>query len=107
MNHFNCRLSYPQILAVKFFPYSVTLRVLRIVSYDRMHIINNKIRFDGMSVEEAMSTTFAHSNILHLATYLGQPLTTGSSNPDHAKTEIMNLESGEWESGPDYPFHSM
>ena len=48
-----------------------------------------------------------HNNILHLATYLGQPLTTGSYYPDHAKTEIMSLESGEWESGPDYPFHSM
>ena len=56
--------------------------------------INYIIRFDGKTVEEAKSTTFVHSNILHLATYLGQPLTTGSYLPDHAKTEIMNLKSG-------------
>ena len=62
-----------------------------------------------MSLEEAKSTTFEHGWIYHLAKYLGQPFTTGSSgyfDPSHAKTEIMRLESGEWESGPDYPFHS-
>ena len=70
-------------------------------------IISNKIRFDGISVEEAKSTTFEHDYIYHLAKYLGQPFTTGSGwGPYHAKTEIMRLESGEWESGPDYPFHS-
>ena len=68
-------------------------------------ISHDKIRFDGISVEEAKSTTFGHSDILHLAKYLGQPFTTGSWT-GHAKTEIMRLESGEWESGPDYPFHS-
>ena len=61
-----------------------------------------------MSVEEAKSSSFGHRGILKLAKYLGQPFTTGSYNyPNgHAKTEIMRLESGEWESGPDYPFHS-
>ena len=68
---------------------------------------NFTIRFDGESVKEAKSTSSIHNNILHLATYRGQPFTTGSWIPDHAKTEIMNLESGDWESGPDYPFSSM
>ena len=68
----------------------------------------DKIRFDGISVEEAKSTNFEHNWIHHLANYLGQPFTTGSFDgwSGHAKTEIMRLESGEWESGPDYPFHS-
>ena len=61
---------------------------------------------DGISVEEAKSTTFEHDSIYHLAKYLGQPFTTGSYLPSHAKTEIMRIESGEWESGPDYLFHS-
>ena len=26
---------------------------------------------------------------------------------NHAKTEIMNLKNGQWQSGPDYPFSSM
>ena len=44
-----------------------------------------------------------------MANYFGKPFTTGSDDEsDHpnAKTEIMNLENGEWQSGPDYPFHS-
>ena len=65
---------------------------------------NNIIRFDGISVENAKSTTFDHWNIYHLAIYLNRPFTTGSYVFD-AKTEIMRLESGEWKSGPDYPFH--
>ena len=40
-----------------------------------------------------------------MANYLGKALTTGSGY-SHAKTEIMSLENGEWQSGPDYPFHS-
>ena len=67
-------------------------------------IINNFIRFDGKSVTYSGSTTFEHGSIYHLGKYLGQPFTTGGSN---AKTEIMRLESGEWKSGPDYPFHSL
>ena len=69
-------------------------------------LYHDKIRFDGISVEEAKSTTFGHDWLCHLAKYLGQPFTTGSWYPSHAKTEIMGLERGEWESGPDYPFHS-
>ena len=69
--------------------------------------VHFKFRFNGKSVEEAKSTTFKHNGIYHLAKYLGKPLTTGSYGySGHAKTEIMNLENGEWESGPDYPFHS-
>ena len=69
--------------------------------------VHFKFRFDGKSVEIAKSTTKKHDAINHLAKYLGKPLTTGSTGrTGHAKTEIMNLENGEWESGPDYPFHS-
>ena len=64
-------------------------------------------RFDGKSVENARSTAYEHKYINQLATYLGKPLTTGSADPNHTKTEIMSLETGEWESGQDYPFHSM
>ena len=71
-----------------------------------MDSVNFKFRFDGNTVEEAKSTTFEHKNTLQLATYLGKPLTTGSHIPDNVKTEIMNLVNGEWQSGPDYPFHS-
>ena len=60
---------------------------------------------------------------MHLATYRGQPLTTGSWTennrkiiwkegrrlvkliPNHVKTEIMNVTTGIWEFGQDYPFY--
>ena len=67
--------------------------------------VHFKFRFDGKSVEVAKSTTFEHQNTFHMAKYLEKPLTTGSDS-SHAKTEIMSLENGEWQSGPDYPFHS-
>ena len=56
-------------------------------------------------VQTAQSTTYQHRDIYHLASYRGQPLTTGSY-PSNAKTEIMNLATGKWTTGPDYPFHS-
>ena len=57
-------------------------------------------------VQTAQSTTYQHDYIFHLASYRGQPLTTGSWRPSNAKTEIMNLATGKWTTGPDYPFHS-
>ena len=79
------------------FPYKIHISKL-------FHIL---FRYDGKSVEKAKSTAFEHHYINQLATYRGQPLTTGSWKPNHAKTEIMSLETGEWESGPDYPFYSL
>ena len=63
-----------------------------------------KLRYDGQKVETVQSTTYEHGSIYHLASYRGQPLTTGSW--DHSKTEIMNLQTGKWISAPDYPFGS-
>ena len=40
-----------------------------------------------------------------MVNYLGKPFTTGSYW-SHAKTEIMSIENGEWQTGADYPFHS-
>ena len=64
-----------------------------------------KLRYDGQKVETVQSTTYGHNMIFHLASYRGQPFTTGSWT-GHSKTEIMNLQTGKWISAPDYPFHS-
>ena len=64
-----------------------------------------KFRFDGQLVQTVQSTSYQHVYIYHLASYRGQPLTTGSRTFNGNKMEIMNLESGEWTTGPDYPFH--
>ena len=83
----------------------VRIRCSTLLLYSLLKLLNDKIRFDGISVEDAKSTNFDHWNIYHLAIYQNQPFTTGSYVFD-AKTEMMRVESGEWESGPDYPFHS-
>lgn len=72
-------------------------------------LIEYKFRFDGQVVESANSTIYSHNNIIHMASYLGEPLTTGSWSiikraSNHAKTELMNLQTGEWNTQPDYPF---
>ena len=69
------------------------------------NFLKSKFRFNGRVVEQVRSTTYEHNHIYRLASYRGQPLTTGSY-ASHAKTEIMDLKSGKWTSGPDYPFDS-
>ena len=83
----------------------------------KIHISKSLIiyfRFNGKSVQKAKYTTFNHHRIYQLATYVGQPFTTGSSSHEHggssynhAKTDIMSLETGEWRLRPDYPFYKM
>ena len=73
------------------------------VSFRDKNLLKAHLKKCGKSVTSTGYTTFEHSGIYRLAKYLGQPLTTGGYN---AKTEIMRLESGEWKSGPDYPYHS-
>lgn len=78
--------------------------------YSDLH--EKKFSFDDQMVHSVHSTSYRHTNIIHLAAYLGQPLTTGSWSRKidfecHAKTEIMNLETGEWIVDSDYPFSSM
>ena len=72
------------------------------------NILKSKFRFNGQVVETVQSTTHQHDRIFHLASYRGQPMTTGSmySSSSYVKTEIMNVETGQWTTGPDYPFHS-
>ena len=86
------------------------------MSYVSEHILFSslkiKYRFDGQIVESTYSTIYKHDYIVHLASYRNQPLTTGSWNPfnhtdSHTKTEIMNLETGEWTTEADYPYNVM
>lgn len=66
---------------------------------------NSKFRFNGILVEPAESTIYEHYEINHLASYRGNPMTTGGSYSSGV-TEIMNLETGQWIEGPEYPFFS-
>ena len=105
LESFQCSVSHFNVLEFKSGVALISFPLLKIA---RKNVIeNNLFRFDGKSVTSSGYTTFEHVSIYHLAKYLGQPFTTGSGYPtNNAKTEIMRLESGEWKSGPDYPFHS-
>ena len=75
-------------------------------------LLEIKYRFDGEMVKSANSTAYRHKNINQLASYIGQPLTIGSWHPlraigNNAKTELMNLKTGHWNTETDYPYSSM
>ena len=41
-----------------------------------------------------------------MANYLGKALTTGGESWPGVKTELMDMNTLTWSSGPDYPFTS-
>ena len=51
-------------------------------------------------------STHIHRYIFgRLGSYLGQPFVTGGWD-NHHKTEIMNMDTLQWEDGPDYDLHN-
>ena len=54
------------------------------------------------------STLFYHDEIFNLGSFQGQPMTVGSATgpSSYIATELMDLESQKWSSGPEYPFHT-
>ena len=54
-------------------------------------------RFDGTNVVSASETNFDHNGIYYMGTYQNRSVIVGSSSGDgKQKTEIMDLETGEW-----------
>ena len=67
------------------------------------------LRFDGEVFHTAGSSTYSHKYTWGMANYLGKALTTGclgDSSTCFVKTELMNMDTLSWSSGPDYPFTS-
>ena len=65
------------------------------------------LSFDGENYETVASTRYSHVQTFGMAKYQGRPLTTGAYHERSVKTEIMNLSTGGWEAGPDYPFQEL
>ena len=54
-------------------------------------------RFDGTNVVSASETNFDQNQIYYMGTYQNRSVIVGSSSGDgKQKTEIMDLETGEW-----------
>ena len=67
------------------------------------------IRFDGEFYHSAGSSTYSHRDTYGMANYLGKALTTGCSDGEsscNVKTELMDMNTLLWSSGPDYPFNA-
>lgn len=68
--------------------------------------------FDGRYYEAAGTSSFSHRKTTGLGIYHGKAFTTGCDEDDEndeecgTKTEMMNMSTLRWESGPDYPFGS-
>ena len=65
-----------------------------------------KSRFDGTNYEDITSTAYSHAHA-SLATYMDRPFIAGNGIADSSSkvTEIMNMESGnyEWERLAGFP----
>ena len=66
------------------------------------------LRFDGELYHSAGSSSYSHRRTMGMANYLGKALTTGcyGNSECYVKTELMDMNTLTWSSGPDYPFLS-
>ena len=77
-----------------------------------MILLNFFLSFDGQSYQSAGSSEYSHADTYGMANYLGKALTTGcfctvpSLCSCAVKTELMDMNTLTWSSGPDYPFTS-
>ena len=67
--------------------------------------------FDGQYFDATGSSSFSHRRTTGLGNYHGKAFTTGCEMYEEyeecgPKTEMMNMSTLRWESGPDYPFGS-
>ena len=63
--------------------------------------------FDGEFFESVCSSLYSHQ-FVEIANYKGKALTTGCGDSllCFVKTELLDMDTNIWSSGPDYPFTS-
>ena len=63
--------------------------------------------FDGQSYQSAGSSQYSHDLTFGMANYRGKALITGCEwGSCGLKTELMDMNTLTWSSGPDYPYTS-
>ena len=63
----------------------------------------NISRNGTITIKKEISSDYEHNKVLSLASYRGLPFVTGSYDPDHSKTEWLNIEKMRWETKTDFP----
>ena len=56
-----------------------------------------------ITIKQEISSDYEHKKVLSLASYRGLPFVTGSYDPGHSKTELLNVEKMQWETNADFP----
>ena len=96
--------------SVKFY-FALTGLQTKIVICKFMIVLNHfkllSLRFDGEVFSQALNSTHAHRATNSIASFKGAPFITGSYDPSHAQTEIMDLISMDWIEAENYPFASL
>ena len=71
-------------------------------------LLNFVLRFDGESYQSVSSTEYSHRYTFGMGNYHGKALVTGChmDSTCYVKTELMDMNTLTWSSGPDYPFAS-
>ena len=63
---------------------------------------NHYLSFDGVTFEVEASSKYRHVGST-LGSYRNSPFLTGDNSANGLKTEILDIEAGEWERVADYP----
>ena len=56
-----------------------------------------------ISVKEEISSDYEHKKVLSLASYKERPFVTGSYDPYHNKTELLDIKKMRWRTKTDFP----
>ena len=56
-----------------------------------------------LTIKKEISSHYEHKKVLSLASYRGSPFVTGSYDPGHNKTELLNVAKMQWETNADFP----
>ena len=59
-----------------------------------------------LTIKKEISSKYEHQDVSSLASYRGSPFVTGGYNPNHNKTELLNINTMQWETKAEFSaFH--
>ena len=56
-----------------------------------------------LTIKKEISSKYEHRDVSSLATYRKSPFITGNYHPYHNKTELLNINTMQWETKADFP----
>ena len=56
-----------------------------------------------LTIKKEISSKAHHRYVLSLSSYRGSPFVTGSNNPSHSKTELLDINDMQWKTKANFP----